>query len=61
MKAYVPYDALPTWFNEGVATFIARAARGERVGSGIGRRTRSGGGLAIRPEQRRQWRYVQSQ
>jgi hypothetical protein len=24
MKAYVPYDSLPTWFNEGMATFIAR-------------------------------------
>lgn len=23
MKAWVPYDALPTWFNEGVATFVA--------------------------------------
>jgi hypothetical protein len=23
MKAYAPYDALPTWFNEGMATFIA--------------------------------------
>lgn len=23
MKSYVPYDALPTWFNEGVATFFA--------------------------------------
>jgi hypothetical protein len=24
MKAYAPYDAVPTWFNEGVATMIAR-------------------------------------
>lgn len=23
MKAYVPYDKLPTWFNEGMATLIA--------------------------------------
>jgi len=23
MKAYVPYDSLPTWFNEGVATMVA--------------------------------------
>jgi hypothetical protein len=23
MKAYVPYDALPTWFNEGLATMLA--------------------------------------
>jgi hypothetical protein len=23
MKAYVPYDSLPTWFNEGAATFVA--------------------------------------
>lgn len=23
MKAWLPYDALPTWFNEGVATYLA--------------------------------------
>jgi hypothetical protein len=27
MKAWVAYDALPTWFNEGVATFIANEPR----------------------------------
>jgi hypothetical protein len=29
MKAYAPYDALPTWFNEGLATFIAHEPRCE--------------------------------
>ncbi|APR76753.1 Hypothetical protein A7982_02100 [Minicystis rosea] len=27
MKAWIPYDALPTWFNEGTATFIADEPR----------------------------------
>jgi hypothetical protein len=27
MKAWVPYDSLPTWFNEGMATFLASEPR----------------------------------
>ena len=31
MKAWVPYDALPTWFNEGMATLVAGEPRCEGV------------------------------
>lgn len=32
MKAWVAYDALPTWFNEGTATFIASEPRCDAAG-----------------------------